>query len=153
MLGDAEEALDVCQEAFIKVWQNLTPKHPVPDNFRTWLYRITCNLCLNQRRNRQRREARVVLMESDGHDVSADPHKIWEARIWEEAARQAIDALPAQQRAVFVLKHFEELNTSDIAAAVGCSEATVRVHLSRAAATLRQQLSEDPAASEESRHA
>jgi RNA polymerase sigma-70 factor, ECF subfamily len=146
LLRDAEDARDASQEAFLRVYRTVGSFRG-DARFSTWFYRILVNLCLDHRRrgNWWRR----LLVRDDGAGAPegaildrqpapvADPADRIEraqttSRLW-----SAVDRLTPQQRAVIVLHVQEELPTSQIAAVLGCSEATVRVHLHRAVTTLR----------------
>ena len=150
ILRDAEEARDLSQEAFIRLYAN-AHRFRGQARFSTWFYRILVNLCLDhRRRHRWWRRAVVApspppedsgmaldtLVDSQAepaHDPLADLDR-------EQVMKQlwvAVEGLSPQQRAVLRLL-VEDLPTSEIASILGCSEATVRVHLHRALATLRK---------------
>ena len=151
VLRDAEEARDVSQEAFIRLYQSAA-SFGGRAKFSTWFYRLLVNLCLDQRR--KTRWWRQIFASSDGAGrpgdeagetlldrqpaPSIDPlegiDKARESdRLWE-----AVGTLSPQQRAVVILQAQEELSTKEIATILKCSEATVRVHLHRALITLRR---------------
>ncbi|MBI4638141.1 MAG: RNA polymerase sigma factor [Candidatus Rokubacteria bacterium] len=136
LLRDAEEARDLSQEAFVRLWET-AGSFAGRSRFSTWFYRILVNLCLDHRRKR-RADAPGPL--PDGEDTPApgiDPVARLER---EEAMRPlwpAVDRLAPRQRAALLLQ-LEDLSTGEIAAVLKCSEATVRVHLHRALTTLRK---------------
>lgn len=150
ILRDAEEARDVSQEAFIRLFQS-AGSFGGRSKFSTWFYRLLVNLCLDQRR--KTKWWRHIFAASDGAGPgddaseslldrqpapSIDPleglHKERDAaELW-----AAVGTLSPQQRAVVVLQAQEELSTKEIATILKCSEATVRVHLHRALLTLRR---------------
>lgn len=151
ILRDAEEARDVSQEAFIRLFQS-AGSFAGRSRFSTWFYRLLVNLCLDQRR--KTRWWRQIFAGGDTPGRSAeesgespldrqpapsiDPldgmHKERDAeRLW-----AAVGTLSPQQRAVVILQGQEELSTKEIATILKCSEATVRVHLHRALMTLRR---------------
>lgn len=150
ILRDAEEARDVSQEAFVRLYQ-MAGSFAGRSRFSTWFYRILVNLCLDHRRRRHWWQRFVQTGESDPSDyepdrsalddrpaLTVDPIEALDReekmkRIWE-----AVDTLSPQQRAAVLLQVQEELPTREIAAVLKCSEATVRVHLHRALATLRK---------------
>jgi RNA polymerase sigma-70 factor (ECF subfamily) len=153
ILRDAEEARDVSQEAFIRLFQS-AGSFGGRSRFSTWFYRLLVNLCLDQRR--KTRWWRQIFAGSDGAArldeesgtttlerqpaPSIDPldglAKEREAeRLW-----TAVGTLSPQQRAVVTLQAQEELSTKEIATILKCSEATVRVHLHRALMTLRRNM-------------
>jgi len=148
ILGDREEAKDLSQEAFLRVYEKAST-FDRRSKFSTWFHRILVNLCLDHRRRRQGWLQRIFT----GAD-STEPMELLERQPSpqdepaDEVARRetmtrvwkATTALSGQQRAALLLQVQEDLPTSEIAAVLGCSEATVRVHLHRAVATLRRTL-------------
>jgi RNA polymerase sigma-70 factor (ECF subfamily) len=148
ILRDAEEARDISQEAFIRLYQT-AGSFAGRARFSTWFYRIVVNLCLDHRRKHQRwrllftRDEWVVDEEPglESHPAPPrDPVEVLDqeqtmASIWTAAAR-----LSPQQRAALVLQVQDELSMKEIAAVLGCSEPTARVHLHRALSALRRTL-------------
>jgi RNA polymerase sigma-70 factor, ECF subfamily len=146
-LRDAHDADEAVQDAFLKVFTHITTyREELP--FEVWFTRILVNGCLDIRKSRARR-LRWVLP-SSSHTGSAPmvdpvaPQPGPEARLLSsERGREisaAVDKLPDRQRAVFTLCHIGEQSTSEVSAALGLSEATVRVHLFRAVRKLRKLL-------------
>jgi RNA polymerase sigma-70 factor, ECF subfamily len=147
LLRDAEDARDLSQEAFLRVYRTAATFRG-DAKFSTWFYRILVNLCLDHRRR-----GRWWRQLTGGHerDDAGDPlerhaapaHDPTDAlgqaqvmaRVW-----AAVEHLSPQQRAALVLQVQEALSTSEIAAVLACSEATVRVHLHRAVGALRKTL-------------
>ena len=143
-LRDAYDADEAVQDAFVKVFTHITTyREDLP--FEVWFTRILVNACLDIGKARTRR-LRWVMPAAAPHDSSAPdpvaPQPGPEARLMSsERARQiaaAIEQLPDRQRAVFTLCHIAEQSTSEVSAALGVSEATVRVHLFRAIRRLRK---------------
>ena len=145
--GDADEAV---QDAFVKVFTHIaTYREELP--FEVWFTRILVNACLDISKARARRLRWVMPMAAHSEQSLPDPVAPQpgpEARLMSsERARQiaaAVEQLPDRQRAVFTLCHVAEQSTSDVSAALGVSEATVRVHLFRAVRKLRKLLSPPP---------
>jgi RNA polymerase sigma-70 factor (ECF subfamily) len=149
ILRDAEEARDVSQEAFIRLYQT-AGSFAGRARFSTWFYRILVNLCLDQRRRRRWwRQIFAHEERADGADLAAleEPtdaamdldhvldHQQRLADVW-----SAAEQLSPQQRVALALQVHEDLTMREIAAVLGCSEATVRVHLHRALSRLRRML-------------
>jgi RNA polymerase sigma-70 factor (ECF subfamily) len=146
VLRDPEEARDLCQDAFVRVYQTAA-SFEGRARFSTWFYRLVLNLGLDRRRREGAR--RLVSVDDpaalaavvNGHVPPApDPAERLERerrlhRLW-----RAVDELAPQQRAVVILYVQEELPTSEVAAVLNCSEATVRVHLHRALVALRKHM-------------
>ena len=140
LLRDAEDARDISQEAFLRVYRTAGGFRG-DARFSTWFYRILVNLCLDHRRRRwwQRWDPLLDRQPAPAEDPGdALDHDQRRARLW-----AAVDRLSPRQRAVIVLHAQEELATGQIAAVLECSEATVRVHLHRAVSVLRRTLGGD----------
>jgi RNA polymerase sigma-70 factor, ECF subfamily len=152
LLRDAEDARDVSQDAFLRVYRTAAGFRG-DARFSTWFYRILVNLCLDH----QRRGGwwRRLLVRDDGGTTADGPmlerqpaplvdpgdavdHAQVMARLW-----MAVERLSPQQRAAILLHVQEELPASQIAAVLGCTEATVRVHLHRAVSVLRRTVDRD----------
>jgi RNA polymerase sigma-70 factor (ECF subfamily) len=148
-LRDAAEADDAVQEAFVKAYLHLASfKQDL--SFEVWLTRILINACLDRRKMRARRERWLVpALDASAADQARVTHSPAGVQSPEEAllakerrdqVQRAVDELPDRQRTVFILTHFGDHSTREVAAATGLSEATVRVHLFRAVHKLRKML-------------
>jgi RNA polymerase sigma-70 factor (ECF subfamily) len=135
-----EVADDVAQEAFIRAHRSLD-RFDTRRPFGPWICRIAANLAVNHVRSPQAREDALP----DGHaempSTAAGPLQ----RVLDTEARAMLDRalgeLPAEQRAVFCLRVFEELSYREIADALGIEMGTVMSRLSRAREKLREALS------------
>lgn len=144
MLGDREASRDATQEIFLKVWRKAHRFRP-RGKVSTWLYRVTVNHCLNQLRRRK-----IVTMlpfagrdEEDGtpwepRDRSPDAQRALETRERWRRTRQALDELPATQRAVVVLVRFEGLSYRETAGALEITLGAVESRLFRAMRNLER---------------
>lgn len=148
ILRDAEEARDISQEAFVRLYQT-AGTFAGRARFSTWFYRIVVNLCLDHRRRRwwqiigtnhhespdaASAEPLIERLPAERDDpVEAVERERAMKQLWAEVER-----LAPRQRAAVLLQVQEELSTPEIAAVLQCSEATVRVHLHRALARLRK---------------
>ncbi|HVO51949.1 MAG TPA: sigma-70 family RNA polymerase sigma factor [Thermoanaerobaculia bacterium] len=142
MLGDAEDARDVAQLTFLRVWENMGRYDPAWA-FSTWLFRIAGNLAidaLRARRTRQRTETESFRLvkgaRTSESDAPAALHRDDVRRVFEACA----GVLSGTQRLVFVLREFEERDGKDIAAILECRESTVRNHLFQARRLLRDEI-------------
>ena len=143
MLGDTEDARDVAQLTFLRVWENL-PRYDPTWAFSTWLFRIAGNLAIDALRARGTRAR--TLAESfrvvRGGLMAAEPEA--PLRLSREEIRRVFDAcatvLSEKQRLVFVLREMEEKESREVAEIVGCRESTVRNHLFQARRLLREEL-------------
>ena len=141
--GGAEEAEDVAQEAFVAAYTHRrTFRRGEP--FRPWLYRIALNRCLDRLRAQSRRPAsrswETVTTEPESPDEGPLPALLTDER--DGRLQEAVAALPPKYRAVFLLRHLDDLSYEEIAAAAELPLGTVKTHLFRARALLRAALSE-----------
>lgn len=153
-----EDANDVVQETFLKVYKSLN-KFKMESSFETWLYQIVVNLSLNTVKKRKRRNKRELpfnaVYESSETDDSIpyeecvvdqlksqknEPHIRVERKELKQAVTQAVDSLSPKQRIVVILHEFEGLKHSEIASILGCSVGTVRSRLHYARQRLRELL-------------
>jgi RNA polymerase sigma-70 factor, ECF subfamily len=143
LLGDREDARDVAQLTFVRVWENLDRYDPAYA-FSTWLFRIAGNLAidaLRARGTRQRTEAESFRLvkgartssEPDGPSLLAEGEV---RRVFEACA----EVLSEKQRLVFVLREFEDQDSREIARILECRESTVRNHLFQARRLLRDEI-------------
>ena len=145
-LGSADDARDITQETFIRVFQHAAAYKP-GGRFASWLFRIAGNLIRNEVR---RRKIRRILSLDFGdeaehlHSTLADPTPLADAKHEREhqlrEMHAAILKLPERQRIALLLKRFENLKQSEIAEILEVSEKAVESLLSRAMATLRREL-------------
>jgi RNA polymerase sigma-70 factor (ECF subfamily) len=152
ILRDAEEARDLSQEAFVRLYE-AAGRFRGRSRFSTWFYRILVNLCLDARRRRRWWQRELTAFERDGESNESlveqqpapaiDPVDDLERGRMLTQLWKAVDRLSSQQRAALLLQVQEELPTSEIASVLKCSEATVRVHLHRALIALRKTMRKD----------
>ncbi len=144
VVRDADEARDLAQEAFIKIYQ-AAGSFDGRSRFSTWFYRIVVNVCLDHKRKRRwwHLFGDNSSDEGEGRPLdrlpapSVDPLEGVEREQAMKRLTAAMTRLPDRQRQALALQ-LEGLETSEIAGALGCSEATVRVHLHRALSALRK---------------
>lgn len=134
-----EDASDMAQEVFIRVHRAL-PRFAARSALRTWLFRITVNLCLDftSRRGRDILSGlKELAWEPSPHD---NPVEVVEGRELEATIANAIDELPARQRAMVVLRLYQDLPYAEIGRVMGCAEGTVKATMFAALAKLRKSL-------------
>jgi len=146
IVRDREDAKDCSQEAFIRLHES-AGTFAGQAKFSTWFYRILVNLCLDHRRKDRwwklwtrdagDRESNESLLDRQPASHRDPVDTIGRERTLKEVW-EAVSRLAPQQRVAVILQVQEELPTPEIAAVLKCSEATVRVHLHRALATLRK---------------
>lgn len=147
MLRDEEEAVEATQEVFLAAWQNL---HSFRGEARlsTWLYRIAYNHCLKVSQHRQR-DARVRA-ELAGESARAERPAARLSQIHAQVAirdlcdvvRAEIANLPPKYRAVLSLRHLQDLSYEEMAEVLRVPIGTVKTHLFRARALLKERLAE-----------
>lgn len=143
ILGDREDARDVAQMVFLRVWERLG-RYDETYSFNTWLYRIATNLSIDFLRSARSRErahgATLHLVRQREESTAAEATRPLEdaemAGLFERASRR----LSVKQKAVFVLREIEDRDTREIAQILQCGESTVRNHLFNARRILRREL-------------
>lgn len=135
-----DEAEDIAQEAFVAAYdKRATFRRGEP--FRPWLYRIAVNRCLDRLRAEARRPVSVDITNVSEPSLSgSDPLDVLLTEEGEAHLAAAVAALPPKLRAVFLLRHLEDLSYDEIASAAGVPLGTVKTHLFRARAQLRAAL-------------
>jgi RNA polymerase sigma-70 factor, ECF subfamily len=148
MLGDAEDARDVAQLTFVRVWENLE-RYDSSWAFSTWLFRIAGNLAidaLRSRRTRARTETETFRLLRGGRaadgvgSVEPDGPLGLEREEVLRVFTACASVLSEKQRLVFVLREIEEKESREIAEVLGCRESTVRNHLFQARRLLRDEV-------------
>jgi RNA polymerase sigma-70 factor, ECF subfamily len=148
LLGDSQEALDLSQEVFLRVFRTL-PQFRGQSTLKTWIYRIVVNQASNRQRwwRRRHRSQQVPLDEhtSTHGDLPesrsfAMPDRVLQQRETASRVWQALDALPFDQRAVIVLREIDGLSYDEIATSLGIAVGTVKSRLARARENLRMRL-------------
>ena len=150
LLRSPEDARDVYQESFLRVYQNLG-RFRHGSSFQTWLYRIVVNLCLDQlRKRRVRREepgetegAAGVRNRFDGlREARADSDPQRRVLSGEIGARiqEALERLSPRERAVFELRHYHGMRLREVGEVLGTTEEAAKNCLFRATRKLRAEL-------------
>jgi RNA polymerase sigma-70 factor (ECF subfamily) len=149
-----EDARDVYQEAFLKVYRNLH-RFRFDCSFYTWLYRIVTNVCLDHLRRRQARPEDQAPEGHSGHHEEGmtdfferqkehrptlDPERTLFGQEIRARIATAMERLSPRERIVFEMKHYEGLKLRAIGEALGTTEETVKNSLFRATRKLRSQL-------------
>ncbi len=148
MLKRREDARDVCQDTFFKVFRK-ADRFNEGASFSTWMYQIALNLCRDRLRHRRRwhvvdtspvENASAPAAQVEGAAAPSDPAAALEARERREAVARALVSLSPEQREVLVLKEFEGLKFREIAAILGCPESTVKSRMYYGLSSLREAL-------------
>jgi RNA polymerase sigma-70 factor (ECF subfamily) len=143
ILGNAEDARDVAQMAFLRVWEQLV-RYDETYSFNTWLYRIATNLAIDfLRSSRSRERAHTATLHLVRQRESQSGSETTRAAEDDSASRlfqRVSGRLTGKQKAAFVLREMEDLETGEIAAILNCGESTVRNHLFNARRILRREI-------------
>ena len=143
ILGDADEAKDVAQESFLRIWRQASTWRSGEARFDTWLHRVALNLCHDRLRRRKERP----LNEEEALELAdSAPPLDEQLESTERSARMAaaLAALPERQREAIVLQYYQELSNIDAAALMNISVEALESLLSRARRQLRSQLADTP---------
>jgi RNA polymerase sigma-70 factor (ECF subfamily) len=143
--GNLEDARDVAQGVFLRLWRVLQ-RFDLARRFDTWLYRITVNAAIDHIRERGPKGFLQALPDDAG-EILRDPARAADDRLALSQLQGAFLRLAAglapKQRAAFVLKDIEGLETAEVARVLGVTESTVRNHLLQARRVLRDGLLRD----------
>jgi RNA polymerase sigma-70 factor (ECF subfamily) len=153
-LRDADDALDVVQDAMLKLARNYSARPSA--EWRPLFYRILENGIRDLQRRRSVRKRFMAWLPGPKEDPDNEaqdpldnvsdgatpvPEQLMQAEAMEKL-ESSLRALPARQREAFMLRNFEGLDVAETASAMGCSEGSVKTHYSRAVHTLRERLGE-----------
>ena len=141
MCGNAEDACDAAQEAFLSAWKGL-PNFRGEAGFPTWLYRLTSNAAIDLLRKNKNQRGEVSL---DCEDTGIDPvddgpslQEQAEGAELREAVAAGLALLSVDHRQVLVLREMQELSYEEISAMLGVDLGTVKSRISRARSALRK---------------
>jgi RNA polymerase sigma-70 factor (ECF subfamily) len=146
VVGSPEEARDLYQEAFLKVYRSIH-QFRLEAKFSTWLYRVVMNVCLDHLRRQKTRKEVAVPQPEDGQPEflqtvpddrpTLDPERATHSREISRRIQAALEGLNPRERLVFELKHYQGLRLRAIGEICKTSEQTVKNCLFRATQKLR----------------
>ena len=149
-VGDRDEALDIVQDAMFKLVRNYGGRPS--EEWRPLFYRILANRITDQQRRQTVRQRVIAWLAPAGDDDDSDPiaelpdtrpvapDEVLGRADAMAALEAAVGTLPGRQRQAFLLRSLEGLDVAETAAAMGCSEGSVKTHYSRAVHSLRSVL-------------
>ena len=146
MVNNRAVAEELAQEVFLRVYRSRATYEPTA-KFTTWLFRIATHLALNSIRDRRGEKGQESLdrdpevgiaRQVPDRNPTVEQNLVRQSRLHED--RQAIELLPAKQRAAVLMHKYEEMEYSQIACVLECSESAVKSLLFRAYETLRGRL-------------
>lgn len=149
LLGDRDEALDLSQEVFLRVFRTID-RFRGQSTLRTWIYRIAVNQARNRHRFWRRRhrgdqvslDAHVAAHGEFRSGAEAGPDRMLARKELAATLEHALGALPFDQRTAIVLREVDGLSYEEIAYSLGVAVGTVKSRLTRARQTLRLELRE-----------
>lgn len=150
LLRSPEDARDVYQEAFLRVYRNL-PKFRFDCSFSTWLYRIVANLCLDQLRKRKVRKEEGGNIETQRGEVNrfeflaenradVDPQRRLMSAEVQNRIQEVLHRLTSRERLVFEMRHYQGMRLRAIGEALGITEEAAKNCLFRATQKMRAAL-------------
>jgi RNA polymerase sigma-70 factor (ECF subfamily) len=150
LLRSPEDARDVYQEAFLRVYRNLHAFR-FDCSFHTWLYRIVTNICLDQLRRRKVRKEESGVVETPGGSIDrmetfeedaaeANPERVMWNRQLRSRIENALGDLTPRERMVFELRHYQGLRLRNIGEMLGTTEEAAKNCLFRATQKMRVEL-------------
>jgi RNA polymerase sigma-70 factor (ECF subfamily) len=132
---NAEDAYDLAQDAFMKAYQGLRSFNRRA-SFKTWLYRVAINNCINYLRRQQTRGEDVGV---DGAvDQSVHIHELAERNQQLELMRAALEKLPPRQQSALKLRVYEQMSYEEIAIVLKCTVSTAKTNVFFGLANLRK---------------
>ena len=142
MLGEHTRATDLTQDVFLLVWRSAGTYQPT-GSARAWLLRLTRNRVIDELRRDRRRIAHESAFPKQALHALPAPVALADAAE-RQAVRDALAALPAEQRDALFLAFFQGLSHQEIATCLRMPLGTIKARIRRALQTLRQQLQGEP---------
>jgi RNA polymerase sigma-70 factor, ECF subfamily len=147
MLGDDNDAEDIAQQVFVRIWKNAVRWEPTA-KFTTWLYTILRNLVFNECRRRSRHPTRSLESLQDDDDrprqfednTAKAPDTLLLDIEMQDAIERAIQELPETQRMAVVLRRYQDVSYEEIAGILDLTVPAVKSVLFRARTELRNKL-------------
>lgn len=141
MCGNAADAEEAAQEAFIAAWRGL-PNFRGESKFSTWLYQLASHAAIDLLRREKRQIAAEDITEVNAPDNAPDPQQRVEQSEQRQAVRDAIWQLTPEYRQIVVLRFLQELSYEEIGTALKLPVGTVKSRLNRARSQLKEILSQ-----------
>ncbi|MEK7397019.1 MAG: RNA polymerase sigma factor [Candidatus Poribacteria bacterium] len=138
-LSNFQDAEDICQEVFIKAYQNLRTLKRT-DSFLSWLYAITSNLCKDWHRSNSRRIDDEFIEDQPPQALESPSLRSYEDQKLFEKLHDALESLPETYRLILTLYYLGGMDSPEIARLLGMSPSAVRKQLSRSRDKLREEM-------------
>jgi RNA polymerase sigma-70 factor, ECF subfamily len=152
-LGDYDQACDVLQQVFVRFYTSL-PKLGTSEPFKSWLFQVARNCCVDELRHRRRYAIHFSQLETESSDGEGSilyempdpgplPEELMERRDLQQYIQKAIQSLPPKFRAVVLLRYMAQLSFAEIGRTLKMPEATAKTYFHRAKVLLRKVISSD----------
>jgi RNA polymerase sigma-70 factor (ECF subfamily) len=152
MFSNTEDASDITQEVFIKVYKSIG-RFEGRSSFKTWIYRIATNLCLDELRSRKNfiavsfdeqiaNNTEAINVKLKDESIGSPETELLRAEIREELYN-VINELPEDLRIITILRHIQNLSYDEISEILNCPQGTIKSRISRARELLRKKLSKN----------
>ncbi|MDP3387150.1 MAG: sigma-70 family RNA polymerase sigma factor [Eubacteriales bacterium] len=153
MLKNKEDAEDVSQEALIKVYKSID-RFNMDSSFKTWLYRIVVNTCLDHVRKNKENPISIDQPIHSGHDEfymevednRPTPQEVLETKLTQKMVMDAVNELEEDFRSIIILRDINDLSYEEISEIIECNIGTVKSRISRARQKLKEILEKNMAA-------
>lgn len=139
VLTNDDDAKDVVQECFIRIWKSLG-SYNRKVKFTTWMYKIVINLCYDKLRRRKAENERRELLDDQLANSLNNPEQLLCNKEQAKIIKHFSNGLPEKQRMVFVLRDLEELTTDEVSQIMNISVESVKTNLSLARKAIRTKL-------------
>lgn len=140
IVGDDEDARDIVQDSFIKIWQNIS-KFDEKMKFSTWMYRIVTNMAIDYlRKVRKNKMVDVEKVESLIHKAGEDPEAKLSNIETGNLIRVTCDSLSPKQRIVYALRELHDMGTEETAEILGMTIDSVKSNLYHARKYVRKKM-------------
>jgi RNA polymerase sigma-70 factor (ECF subfamily) len=144
--GNHYDASDVGQEAMVRIYKKIRDFNG-NSSFKTWLYRVVTNLCLDELRRRKNKSVSLDEIKEQGYEPAASFYNPETAAEQSEQAtmiQEILLTLSTEHRTILILKDVEGLEYHEIAHVLGCNMGTVKSRLNRAREAFRKKLALEP---------
>ncbi|MCY4656719.1 MAG: RNA polymerase sigma factor [Gammaproteobacteria bacterium] len=137
LCGNPQDAEDITQDTFVRVWERAKTWRAGQVQFKTWLYQIARNLCID----RFRKTGKYIEESLESNFVAAPERSSFEDEQKMQHLYKSIEELPERQRTAIVLCNLQGWSQSDVAQILGCSVNAVDALVGRGRQSLRIKLS------------
>jgi RNA polymerase sigma-70 factor (ECF subfamily) len=144
--GNHSDAADIGQEAMVRIFKKIKEFNGEA-SFKTWLYRVVTNICMDELRRRKNRPVSLEDIKEQGYEPVTSflgPEEMVEQQELYQLIMEVLTQLSVEHRTVLILKDVEGLDYHEIAAVLGCNIGTVKSRINRARETFRKRLVNEP---------